>query len=213
MNSLKVILKNLIKKTFFFILRSNNITRVVSDTFFTQTPVSLWQIINYRVLKMGRGVYWPIHPSSKIANYKNIVAGIETSPGLMPGCYVQGNGKVIIGDYTQIGPGVGIISSNHDIYDNRIGVYTTVDIGKYCWIGMNSVILPNVTLGEYTIVGAGSIVTKSFSEGYCVIGGNPAKIIKKLDPSKCIKHKSEYEYNGFIPNKKFEKFRTEKLHI
>lgn len=206
-------LKRLIKKTIFLVLKSNKITRIVSETFFTQTPVSLKEILNYNILRFGKGVYWPVHPSSKIANYRNILIGIETSPGLMPGCYIQGNGKVVIGDYTQIGPGVGIISSNHDIYDNRIGVYTTVNIGKYCWIGMNSVILPNVTLGEYTIVGAGSIVTKSFLEGYCVIAGNPAKIIKKLDPQKCVKHKSEFEYNGFIPNKKFEKFRSEKLDI
>lgn len=206
-------LKKLIKKAFLLVLKSNKITRIVAETRLTQTPVSLKDILNYKILKLGRGVYWQVHPSSKIANYRNIVIGIETSPGLMPGCYIQGNGKVFIGDYTQIGPGVGIISSNHDVYDNRIGVYTTVDIGKYCWIGMNSVILPNVTLGEYTIVGAGSVVTKSFSEGYCVIGGNPAKIIKKLDPEKCIKHKSEFEYNGFIPNKEFEKFRSEKLDI
>lgn len=206
-------LKKLIKKAIFLVLKSNKITRIVVETLLTQTPVTLKDILNYKILKLGRGVYWQVHPSSKIANYRNILIGIETSPGLMPGCYIQGNGKVFIGDYTQIGPGVGIISSNHDVYDNRKGVYTTVDIGKYCWIGMNSVILPNVTLGEYTIVGAGSVVTKSFSEGYCVIGGNPAKIIKKLDPEKCIKHKSEYEYNGFIPNKEFEKFRSKKLDI
>jgi acetyltransferase-like isoleucine patch superfamily enzyme len=206
-------LKKLIKKAILLVLKSNKITRIVSETFFTQTPVSLKEILYYKFLRFGKGIYWPVHSSSKIANYKNIVIGIETSPGLMPGCYIQGNGKVFIGDYTQIGPGVGIISSNHDIYDNRIGVYTIVDIGKYCWIGMNSVILPNVTLGEYTIVGAGSVVTKSFSDGYCVIAGNPAKVIKKLDPEKCVKHKSKFEYNGFISNKEFEKFRSEKLDI
>ncbi|MFD1629020.1 acyltransferase [Pseudopedobacter beijingensis] len=211
MNFLKVTVKKFLKRLYFALLKSNSLTRIVYETRETQTPVSVWQIVKYKIFR--KGIYWPVHPSSKVANFRNVVIGIETSPGLMPGCYIQGNGKVYIGDYTQIGPGVGIISSNHDIYDNRIGVYTTVDIGKYCWIGMNAVILPNVTLGEYTIVGAGSVVTKSFPEGYVVVGGNPAKVIKKLDPSKCIKHVSEFEYNGFIKHSKFEKFRRLKLNV
>ncbi len=205
-------LKKLIKYVYFSFLKSNNLTRIVYETRSTQTPVTLYQIVKFKIFRLGRGIYWPTHPSSKIASYQNIIIGIETSPGMMPGCYIQGNGKIVIGDYTQIGPGVGIISSNHDIYDNRIGVHSTIRIGDYCWIGMNAVILPNVTLGEYTIVGAGSVVTKSFPEGYCVIGGNPAKIIKYLEPEKCVKHKSEFEYHGYISHNKFDTFKKNKLN-
>ena len=56
----------------------------------------------------------------------------------------------------------------------------TVYIEEKCWIGMNSVLLPEVRLGEKTIVGAGSVVTKSFPMGNCIIAGNPAKIIRCL---------------------------------
>ncbi|GJQ03941.1 acyltransferase [Capnocytophaga canimorsus] len=131
---------------------------------------------------------------------------IDTNPRYSPGCYIQGGGRVYIGDYTQIAPNVGIISSNHDLYDSREKVRKEVVIGKYCWIGMNAMILPGVKLGDFTIVAAGTVVTKSFEEGYCVIGGNPARKIKELDKEKCIPFKNKYEYHGYIPKKKFLKF-------
>ncbi|WP_327573392.1 acyltransferase [Roseateles sp.] len=138
--------------------------------------------------------------------------GIETSPGLMPGCYIQGSNGIEIGDYTQIAAGVKIISANHLLTDIRAHLKTRpIRIGKYCWLGANSVILPGVELGTYTIVGAGAIVTKSFPEGYCVIAGNPARIIKDLNPAECIFHESDYKYNGFIRSDRFEEFRTKFL--
>jgi acetyltransferase-like isoleucine patch superfamily enzyme len=210
---LKTKIRYLIKLIYSWLLSTNYISRVVLETEKTQTPINFFQIFKYKFLQFEKAPYWPVHPSSKIANYKNILIGVETSPGLMPGCYIQGNGKVVIGDYTQIGPGVGIISSNHDIYDNRIGKFYEVNIGKYCWLGMNSVILPDVTLGDFTIVGAGSIVTKSFAGGYCIIGGNPARIIRNIDPNECIKYKSDFEYVGFIKKELFEKFRKTNLNI
>lgn len=39
-----------------------------------------------------------------------------------------------------------------------------IEIGKGCWIGEKSTILPGVQLGERCIVAAGAVVTKSFSE-------------------------------------------------
>lgn len=205
-------IKKIVYKIYYTLLKSNKITAIVAHTANTQTPVSLKEILSYKFSINRNKPYWQVHNSSKIANPRNITIGVETSPGLMPGCYIQGNGKIIIGDYTQIGPSVGIISSNHDIYDNRIGVYTKVVIGKYCWLGMHSVILPGVTLGDFTIVGAGSIVTKSFPQGYVVIAGNPAKIIKYLDKDKVIEHVSEFEYCGFIKKSKFEAFKMKKLN-
>jgi acetyltransferase-like isoleucine patch superfamily enzyme len=167
-----------------------------------------------KVLGFNRKVYWPVHFTSKINQYKHIVIGVETNPGYEPGCYIQGIGKVYIGDYTRIAQNVGIISSNHDLYDSsRHDHSSVVKIGSYCWLGMNSVILPNVTLGDFTIVGAGSVVTKSFPEGYCVIAGNPAKLIKQLDKDRCKPYKNEPEYIGFVPKEKFEDFRKRNLWI
>ena len=131
----------------------------------------------------------------------------------MPGCYIQGIGQIVIGDYTQIAPNVGIISANHDLYDNRKHIEAKVAIGKYCWIGMGAVILPGVVLGDYTIVGANAVVTKSFSDGYCVIGGSPAKLIKRLERERCVLHKSDFEYHGFIPVAEFAEFQRKYLNV
>jgi len=166
-----------------------------------------------KILGFNKKVYWPVHFTSIVSNYKNIYAGIDTSPGYSPGCYIQGGGKVFIDDYTQIAPNVGIISSNHDLHDSRKKVAGEVIIGKYCWLGMNVMILPNVILGDFTIVAAGAVVTKPFPEGYCVLGGNPAKIIKNLDKEKCLPFKNEYKYNGYIKNETFDSYRKRNLNI
>ncbi len=179
----------------------------------TQTPVFLKHIIFQKLLGFNRRAYWPVHFSSMISNPKNILAGIDTSPGWMPGCYIQGIGKVYIGDYTQISSNVGIISANHDLHDTRKHEVSKVIIGKYCWLGMNVVVLPNVTLGDFTIVGAGSIVTKPFPDGYCVLAGNPAKIIKKLDKNKCIPFENKNKYNGYIKAEEFDKYRRKYLNV
>ena len=184
------------------------------NTIHTQMPCTLSMWFMQKILGFNKRVYWPVHFSSKINQYKHIVVGVETCPGYHPGCYIQGIGKVYIGDYTRIATNVGIISSNHDLYDSRkYDLTSKVQIGSYCWLGMNSVILPNVFLGDFTIVAAGAIVTKSFPEGYCVIGGNPAKVIKYLDREKCVPYKNEPEYIGYLPKAKFEEYRKKNLWI
>ena len=167
------------------------------ETSGTQTPISFNHWYRQKVLREVSNASWPVHFTSTVVNPENIECGIETSPGYSPGNYIQAIGKVTIGDYTQIAPNVGIISANHDIYDNSEHIVQEVKIGRYGWIGMGAIILPGVELGDFTIVAAGAIVTKSFPEGYVVIGGNPAREIKKLDPNKCVEKRSQYEYRGY----------------
>jgi hypothetical protein len=186
----------------------------IRNTNGTQTPITLPYWWNQLVMRRNFGPYWPVHKTSCVSgDWRNVYCGIETCPGYSPGNYIQAIGKMYIGDYTQIAPNVGIITANHDLYNNKEHVVSEVKIGQYCWLGMGCVVLPGVVLGDFTIVAAGSIVTKSFEEGYCVIGGNPAKKIKDLDSSRCVRHKSRHEYNGYIPAQKFETYRKKNLHI
>jgi acetyltransferase-like isoleucine patch superfamily enzyme len=198
---------------FFLRVFSPQLSRKIAETKGTQTPITFKMWFFQKVLGFNRRVYWPVHFTSIVSGHKNIYAGIDTCPGYMPGCYIQAIGNIYIGDYTQISANVGIITANHDLHDSRKHIINKVSIGKYCWIGMNTMILPGVKLGDHTIVGAGSVVTKSFTDGYCVIAGNPAKIIKTLDKDKLVTHKCRHEYNGYIKHSEFNDFIDKNLNL
>lgn len=137
-------------------------------------------------MRQNSAVKWAIHHTSTIHNPERIIKGKNVFPGDSPGVYINATNGVKIGDYTNIGPNVGLVSANHDPINNDAHVQTSpIDIGKFCWLGMGAIVLPGVILGDFTIVGAGAIVTKSFPDGYCVLAGNPAGVIKYLNKTEC----------------------------
>lgn len=152
-----------------------------------------------------------MHNNSEVTHPKNIYVGINSNAGTRPGCYIQGNGGIWIGNYVHFASNIGVISGNHGLYNHMAHDNKEVRIDDYCWIGMNAMIMPGVHLGPRTVVGAGSVVTKSFPDGYCVIGGNPAKLIKELDKEKFVPTKYKEEYYGFVPREKLERFARKHL--
>jgi acetyltransferase-like isoleucine patch superfamily enzyme len=56
-------------------------------------------------------------------------------------------------------------------------------VKKGASIGSGSTILSKVTIGENAIIGAGSVVTKDVPANV-IVAGNPAKLLRKLDPQK-----------------------------
>ncbi|MDR0138853.1 acyltransferase [Metabacillus idriensis] len=141
----------------------------------------LWQ----KIIGINRHVPWPVSPFIIIPKPQNVIFDVDDINIFQTnGTYFQTNfgGKIIIGKGTHIAPNVGLITSNHDLInpDEHLEPKDIV-IGKKCWIGMNSVVLPGVKLGDHTVVAAGAVVTKSFESGWCVVGGVPAKIIKTLE--------------------------------
>lgn len=84
-------------------------------------------------------------------------------------------GEVIVGDNCTITYGCVILS--HDGSAKQINPQKDgkgkVIIGNNVFIGVNTVVLPNVTIGNNTVIGAGSVVTKDLPEGVVALG-NPA---------------------------------------
>nr|WP_020394958.1 acyltransferase [Thiolinea disciformis] len=68
---------------------------------------------------------------------------------------------------------------SHDYSTQRhAGNYTTTTkIGKRCFIGCASIIMPGVQIGDECIIAAGSVVTKDVP-AHSIVAGNPAKIIR-----------------------------------
>jgi acetyltransferase-like isoleucine patch superfamily enzyme len=62
-------------------------------------------------------------------------------------------------------------------HDMTRGVYADTRIGRRCFIGAHSVLLPGVTIGDGSIVGAGSVVTRDVPEA-SIVAGNPAGIVR-----------------------------------
>lgn len=146
-------------------------------------PVSpgLWLINAFvqRVLRVNATAGWMVHFTSCVWGKISIGRNVWRSFALSPCCYIQGGNGITIGDDTIFGPGVKIISANHDVNDlSKWKKAEPITIGKRCWIGANAVILPSVQLGDDVIVGAGAVVNRSFPSG-SVIAGVPAAVISK----------------------------------
>jgi len=75
----------------------------------------------------------------------------------------------------------------HDIYDRTqiVGRTRPVHLKRGAWIGDSAIILKGVTVGENSIVGAGAVVSRDVPPNV-VVAGNPAKIVKELDPDQVI---------------------------
>ena len=71
-------------------------------------------------------------------------------------------------------------------------IYGPIKVGKNCFIGCRSVILPNVTIGDNSIIGAGSIVNRDIPSN-TVAAGNPCKPICSLEEY-IEKHKDDFMY-------------------
>ena len=90
-------------------------------------------------------------------------------------------GEVTIGDDCLITKGCVILS--HDgsakmVHPGSNG-YGKVVIGNHVFIGVNAIILPNVTIGDHAVIAAGAVVTKDVAPE-TLMAGNPACEIKKL---------------------------------
>jgi acetyltransferase-like isoleucine patch superfamily enzyme len=138
-----------------------------------------------KIFRITSGQVWLLHFTNVIsadAGFELVGEGefAERCLRINGGIMIQAGNGVRLDRSVLIGPGVKIISGNHDLddFEKPSVPCGSIEIGEKCWIGANSVILPGVRLLPGTIVGAGSVVTRSFGESHVVVAGNPARVVR-----------------------------------
>jgi acetyltransferase-like isoleucine patch superfamily enzyme len=144
---------------------------------------------------------------------------------------IQGDQKIVIGNYCAIGRNVSIITVNHDynfpclqetFYNRYFDIIHPGDnqspptktrtkgpviIGNDVWIAHNVTIMSGVAIGNGACIGNGSIVTRNV-EPYSIVAGIPARELKKRYNSDIVKFVESLEWwnwdeEKIIRNKKF----------
>lgn len=156
-------------------------------------------LIPQKLFRLNPKVKWPVHHTSKVVSPENITKGILCDPGDNINNYIQANNGIHFGSNIELGPGVSIISSNHNLENLRkhtIG--KPITIGNNVWIGANSTVLPEVTIGNNVVIGANSVVTTNIPDNSVAVG-NPCKVIKEKDAYN--EDFSKLVFNKRIPEK------------
>jgi acetyltransferase-like isoleucine patch superfamily enzyme len=164
-----------LKITFFQYVTEMLLTLLPSDPLsnIVKTQFMKWHgAVLGKSIKFGRGLW--IDHFDKITIGNNVFFNY--------GCQLNSAGGIQIDDNVLIGPGVTILSANHDIKRDQLmrfgrAILKQVHVEKNVWLGARCILTPGVIIGEGSVVAAGAVVTKNVP-AYKVVGGVPAKIIK-----------------------------------
>lgn len=104
---------------------------------------------------------------------------------ISPGVRISASDEIVIGDGCMFANGAYITDCDwHGIHDRtqRDEKPYPVRLGNNVWIGDHATVLKGVTIGDNSVVAACSVVTKSVPANV-VVAGNPARIVKEIDPA------------------------------
>ena len=94
--------------------------------------------------------------------------------------------EIVIGDDVQMGPNVQLLTPTHPVEPEprrqKWEAAQPITIGDNVWLGGGVIVCPGVTIGENTVVGAGAVVTRDLPANV-VAFGNPARVVREIDPA------------------------------
>ncbi len=137
------------------------------------------RIVPYSKLNVEHNAF--IHPSVNFKSPDRIFIGNNTRIQPNVCLWASPNSKIVIGNFSGIGPGTMLFSSNHQyvfgkIYKQQPWIEKDIIIGDNVWIGAGCIITAGVTIGDGSVVGAGAVVVKDIPSNSLAIGF-PAKVI------------------------------------
>lgn len=114
-------------------------------------------LVALRILVLRRIVKMDIHPTAKISLRANLDLTNPTGVHIGEWTYVAFHAVVLAHDMSRL-------------------VMSDTYIGKNCFIGAYSIVMPGVRIGDQCVVGSGSVVTADVPP-HSIVAGNPARII------------------------------------
>jgi acetyltransferase-like isoleucine patch superfamily enzyme len=134
---------------------------------------------------IGRGNWitgFPLGPSPHFAHQTNrrpeLIVGENAS--ITNRHLLDCTNSVTIGRFaTFAGFNSQIITHSIDLQENRQSS-KPVQIGDYCFVGTNCVLLGGAALPDFCVLGAKSLLNKAFTETYQLYAGVPARPVKAL---------------------------------
>jgi len=112
---------------------------------------------------------------------------------ISPGTHIVASDRIVIGSDTMIASQCYISDSDwHDTYDRtaELDKHRPIVIGRNVWLGVRAIVGKGVSIGDNSIVGAGAVVTRDIPAN-CIAAGNPARVVRELDPSRGFRTRAE----------------------
>lgn len=157
----------------------------------------IWNVVVFGPnISLGKGVvivagngYRTNLSTIKLGDIEGSIA-IGDNVLVMNGVRVSSASSITIGDGCMLGNFCYLSDSDwHDIHDRTCmpGGSAPIVLERGAWIGDSAIVLKGVRVGENSIVGAGAVVTKDVPPNV-IVAGNPARVVKHLDPDRVILH-------------------------
>jgi acetyltransferase-like isoleucine patch superfamily enzyme len=171
---------------------------------------------HYQIMKPW---HLKIHGANiRIGRSAHIITARDRCVNLTTWQFNDDQGRINIGDYCLLCPGVRLdsacgieIGNNsmlaasayitdadwHDIYDRSrpIGNCAPVVLHDNVWIGDSVIVCKGVSIGANSVIGAGAVVAGDIPANV-IAAGNPARVIKELDPGVTVKKREELLADG-----------------
>lgn len=145
------------------------------------TPAVAYRIAG-QIREAGLELDFPalVHPSA-IADWGNVNLGKGVV--IAAGCVLTT--EISVGDFTIMNIGCTVAhdvqTGEHCIINPQANISGAVTLGDFAFIGSSAVVMDHKTVGEGAQVGIGAVVSTDVAP-WTVMAGNPARVIKKLEP-------------------------------